>query len=81
MKDPAPYAVVWSKLIGLPETVPLRWFGRAAYRAVPIEGTVIADEQRNIDLYVRAGLIPKSRAPRAEAILDASFGQAAAVVQ
>ncbi|MCJ2025549.1 ABC transporter substrate-binding protein [Methylobacterium sp. J-067] len=81
LKDPAPYAVVWSKLIGLPETVPLRWFGRAAYRAVPIDGTVIADEQRNIDLYVRAGLIPKSRAPRAEAILDASFGQAAAVVQ
>jgi len=81
LKDPAPYAVVWSRLIGLPETVPLRWFGRAAYRAVPIDGTVIADEQRNIDLYVRAGLIPKSRAPRAEAILDASFGQAAAVVR
>jgi sulfonate transport system substrate-binding protein len=81
LKDPAPYAVVWSKLIGLPETVPLRWFGRAAYRGVPIDGTVIADEQRNIDLYVRAGLIPKSRAPRAETILDASFGQAAAVVQ
>ena len=81
LKDPAPYAAVWSRLIGLPETVPLRWFGRAAYRAVPIDGTVIADEQRNIDLYVRAGLIPKSRAPRAEAILDASFGQAAAVVR
>lgn len=81
LKDPAPYAAVWSKLIGLPETVPLRWFGRAAYRAVPIDGAVVADEQRNIDLYVRAGLIPKSRAPRAEAILDTSFGQATPVVQ
>jgi sulfonate transport system substrate-binding protein len=81
LKDPAPYAAVWSKLIGLPEVVPLRWFGRAAYRAVPIDGTVIADEQRNIDLYVRAGLIPKARAPRAGAILDPSFGPAAAAVQ
>ncbi|KOX42143.1 sulfonate ABC transporter substrate-binding protein [Streptomyces purpurogeneiscleroticus] len=81
LKDPGPYAAVWSKLIGLPEAVPLRWFGRAAYRAVPIDGTVIADEQRNINLYVRAGLIPKSRAPRAETILDPSFGPAAAAVQ
>ena len=33
LKDPAPYAAVWSKLIGLPEAVPLRWFGRAEYRS------------------------------------------------
>ena len=81
LKDPAPYAAVWSKLIGLPEAVPLRWFGRAAYRAVPIDASVIADEQRSIDLYVRAGLIPKARAPRAEAILDTSVSQTAAAVQ
>jgi sulfonate transport system substrate-binding protein len=81
LKDPAPYAAVWSKLIGLPEAVPLRWFGRAAYRAVPIDATVVADEQRNIDLYVRAGLIPAARAPKAGTILDPSFGTAAAAVQ
>ena len=63
------------------EAVPLRWFGRAAYRAVPIDASVIADEQRSIDLYVRAGLIPKARAPRAEAILDTSVSQTAAAVQ
>lgn len=80
LKDPAPYASVWSKLIGLPEAVPLRWFGRAEYRAVPIDASVIADEQRNIDLYVRAGLIPKARAPRAEAILDPSVSQTGAAV-
>ncbi|MCJ2082455.1 ABC transporter substrate-binding protein [Methylobacterium sp. J-090] len=79
LADPAPYAAVWSKLIGLPESVPLRWFGRAQYRTVPIDGAVIADEQANIDLYVRAGLIPKARAPRAEAIFDTGFPQAAAV--
>ncbi|GBU16930.1 MULTISPECIES: ABC transporter substrate-binding protein [Methylobacterium] len=79
LADPKPYAAVWSKLIGLPEAVPLRWFGRAAYRTVPIDAEVIADEQRIIDLYVRAGLIPKARAPRAEAILDPSFTDAAAV--
>lgn len=81
LKDPAPYAAVWSKLIGLPEAVPLRWFSRAAYHTVPIDGTVIADEQRNIDLYVRAGLIPKAKAPRAEAIFDAGFFPPAAAVR
>lgn len=81
LTDPAPYAAAWSRLIGLPEAVPLRWFGRAAYRAVPIDASVIADEQRSIDLYVRAGLIPKARAPRAEAILDTSVSQTAAAVQ
>ncbi|TXM78849.1 ABC transporter substrate-binding protein [Methylobacterium sp. WL69] len=79
LAEPAPYAAVWSKLIGLPEAVPLRWFGRAQYRTVPIDETVIADEQANIDLYVRAGLIPKARAPKAEAIFDTGFPQAAAV--
>lgn len=79
LADPAPYAAVWSKLIGLPETVPLRWFGRAQYRNVPIDDGVIADEQANIDLYVRAGLIPKVRAPRAAAIFDQGFPQPAAV--
>jgi sulfonate transport system substrate-binding protein len=79
LADPAPYAAVWSRLIGLPEAVPLRWFSRARYRAVPIDAEVIADEQRNIDLYVRSGLIPAARAPRAEAILDASFEPSAAL--
>ncbi|MCJ2105119.1 ABC transporter substrate-binding protein [Methylobacterium sp. E-041] len=79
LADPAPYAKVWSKLIGLLEAVPLRWFGRAQYRNVPIDEAVIADEQANIDLYVRAGLIPKARAPRAEAIFDTGFPQPAAL--
>ena len=76
LKDPAPYAAVWSKLIGLPEAVPLRWFSRAGYRTVPIDADVIADEQRTIALYVRAGLIPKARAPQAAAIFDTGFSQA-----
>ena len=81
LKDPAPYAKVWSRLIGLPEAVPLRWFGRAQYRTVPIDEAVTADAQRLIDLYVRAGLIPKTRAPRAEAILDPGFSEALAAVR
>jgi sulfonate transport system substrate-binding protein len=81
LKDPAPYAAVWSALIGLPEAVPLRWFGRAQYRTVAIDAAVIADEQRIIDLYVRAGLIPQARAPRAETILDPSFSEALAAVR
>ncbi|CAX23342.1 MAG: ABC transporter substrate-binding protein [Methylorubrum extorquens] len=81
LTDPAPYAAAWSRLIGLPEAVPLRWFGRARYRTVPIDDAVIADEQRIIDLYVRAGLIPAARAPRAEAILDTGFSDALAAVR
>lgn len=79
LADPGPYAAAWAKLIGLPEAVPLRWFSRAQYRAVPIDAEVIADEQRNIDLYLRNALIPPARAPRAEAILDASFDHGAAL--
>lgn len=70
LADPKPYAAAWSKLIGLPEAVPLRWFGRAQYRNVAIDEAVIGDEQRTIDLFVRAGLIPKARAPRAAAIFE-----------
>lgn len=81
LTDPAPYASAWSRLIGLPEAVPLRWFGRARYRTVPIDEAVIADEQRIIDLYVRAGLIPMARAPRAESILDTGFSGALAAVR
>ncbi|MBP1179443.1 sulfonate transport system substrate-binding protein [Methylobacterium sp. PvR107] len=81
LRDPAPYAAVWSKLIGLPEAVPLRWFGRAQYRTVPIDADVVAGEQRIIDLYVRAGLIPQVRAPRAEAILDPGFSEAPLAVR
>ncbi|MDP4026476.1 ABC transporter substrate-binding protein [Methylobacterium sp. NEAU 140] len=79
LRDPAPYAAVWSRLIGLPDAVPLRWFGRAQYRTVPIDADVIADEQRNIDLYVRAGLIPKARAPHAAAIFDTELSEVEAV--
>ncbi len=81
LTDPAPYASAWSRLIGLPEAVPLRWFGRAQYRTVSIDDSVIADEQRIIDLYVRSGLIPAARAPRAEAILDPGFSDALAVMR
>jgi sulfonate transport system substrate-binding protein len=48
---------------------------------VPIDAAVIADEQRIIDLCVRAGLIPQARAPRAETILDPGFSEALAAVQ
>lgn len=68
------YAETWSKLIGLPREVPLSWFRRANVRPVPIDQSVIADEQRTIDLYVRNGLIPKRI--EAKEIVDPSFNQA-----
>lgn len=51
------YAGVWSKLMGIPKEVPQRWFARQQVRPVPIDASVIADEQFSIDLYARNGLI------------------------
>ena len=67
------YAATWSKLIGLPKEIPLRWFTGANSRPIPIDSTVLAAEQRTIDLYVRSGLIPK-RIDAAE-VLDPSFNK------
>lgn len=72
---PEAFAVSWSKLMGLPEAVPLAWFKRANIRPAPIDESVVADAQRVIDLYHRNGLIPK----RVEAadVVDTSFNAAA----
>jgi sulfonate transport system substrate-binding protein len=71
------FAKSWSKLMGMPEAVPLAWFTRADIRPVPIDATVIADEQKTADLYHRNGLIPKRI--DAPAVFDASFNEAARV--
>lgn len=72
---PEAFAASWSKLMGLPNEVPLAWFKRANIRPAAIDEGVVADEQRVIDLYHRNGLIPK----RVEAsdVLDTSFNAAA----
>lgn len=70
------YARSWSELMKVPEPVALRWFERARTRVVPIDDQVVADEQGNIDLYTRAGLV--RRPVRAEDILDRSFAAAIA---
>jgi sulfonate transport system substrate-binding protein len=68
------YAAIWSRLIGLPKEIPLRWFAGANTRPVPIDSDVVSAEQRTIDLYVRNGLIPKTI--NATDVLDASFNKA-----
>ena len=68
------YAATWAKLIGLPKEIPLRWFAGANTRPVPIDGKVVAAEQRTIDLYLRNGLITKPI--KAADVLDASFNKA-----
>jgi sulfonate transport system substrate-binding protein len=68
------YAKSWSELMNVPQPVAQLWFERARTRVVPIDDSVAADEQRNIDLYSRAGLV-RSRLV-AEDILDRSFAQA-----
>ena len=54
------YADSWSALVGLPAEVGRKVNARAHYRVSPIDESVIADEQKTIDLYARFGLI-KSR--------------------
>lgn len=70
----ASYAKTWSELMGVPQPVAQLWFERARVGFVPIDDAVVASEQRNIDLYGRAGLV--RRAIKAENILDRSFNDA-----
>ncbi|EFH13484.1 ABC transporter substrate-binding protein [Pseudoroseomonas cervicalis] len=65
------YAKSWSALMNVPEPVAVQWFTRARTRVVPIDDAVVRDEQGNIDLYSRAGLV--RRRIQAEDILDRSF--------
>ena len=68
------YAETWGKLMSIPPAVPLNWFSRAKIRIAPIDDGVVADEQKTIDLYFRAGLI-KQKLNAAE-IVDRSFSDA-----
>jgi sulfonate transport system substrate-binding protein len=68
------YADTWGKLMGIPPAVPLNWLSRAKIRVAPIDDGVIADEQKTIDLYVRAGLIKQKL--NAADIVDRSFSDA-----
>lgn len=51
------YARVWSATVGLSPEVGEKVYSRAKGRAAPIDDSVVADEQKTIDLYVRSGLI------------------------
>jgi sulfonate transport system substrate-binding protein len=70
------YAETWGKLMNIPAAVPLNWLARAKIRLVPIDDSVVADEQKTIDLYLRSGLI--SRKLDASDIVDHSFAEAIA---
>jgi sulfonate transport system substrate-binding protein len=70
------YAETWSKLMNIPTAVSLNWLARAKIRIAPIDDSVVADEQKTIDLYFRSGLI--SRKLDASDIVDRSFSEAIA---
>ena len=65
------YAESWGRLMNIPPAVPLNWLSRARIRIVPIDDSVVADEQKTIDLYFRSGLI--KRTLNAADIVDRSF--------
>ena len=73
---PESFAATWSKLMSLPEEVPLAWFRRANILPVTIDEGVVSELQRVIDLYQRNGLIP--RRVEAGSLFDTSFNAAAA---
>jgi sulfonate transport system substrate-binding protein len=68
------YAETWGRLMNIPSAVPLNWLNRAKIRIAPIDDAVVADEQKTIDLYFRAGLI-KQKLDAAD-IVDRSFSGA-----
>jgi sulfonate transport system substrate-binding protein len=70
----AGYAETWGKLMNIPTAVPLNWLARAKIRIVPIDDSVVADEQKTIDLYFRWGLIKQNL--NASDIVDRSFSAA-----
>ena len=70
------YAETWSKLMNISAAVSLNWLARAKIRIAPIDDSVVADEQKTIDLYFRSGLI--SRKLDASDIVDRSFSEAIA---
>jgi sulfonate transport system substrate-binding protein len=65
------YAETWGKLMNIPPAVPLNWLRRAKITLAPIDDTVVADEQKTIDLYFRTGLIGERLT--ASDIVDRSF--------
>jgi sulfonate transport system substrate-binding protein len=70
------YAETWGKLMNIPASVSLNWLARAKIRLALIDDSVVADEQKTIDLYFRSGLI--SRKLDASDIVDRSFAEAIA---
>jgi sulfonate transport system substrate-binding protein len=68
------YAETWGKLMGIPPAVPLNWLSRAKIHVATIDDSVVADEQKTIDLYSRAGLIKQKL--NAADIVDRSFSDA-----
>jgi sulfonate transport system substrate-binding protein len=70
------YAENWGRLMNVPSVVAVNWLKRAKIRLAPIDDAVVADEQKTIDLYVRAGLIKQPL--NAADIVDRSFNDAIA---
>jgi sulfonate transport system substrate-binding protein len=74
LKNADAYAQTWGKLMNVAPSVPLNWLTRAKIRIAPVDDGVVADEQKTIDLYERAGLIKQKL--DANVIVDRSFNDA-----
>ena len=70
------YAETWGKLMNIPASVSLNWLARAKIRLALIDDSVVADEQKTIDLCLQCVLI--SRKLDASDIVDRSFSAAIA---
>jgi sulfonate transport system substrate-binding protein len=73
------YARKLSEIIGVPEAVTQRYLNRAQIVPVMIDDSVVADQQRSIDLYAKYGIIP--RRIDAGPGFDRSFNAAALVAE
>jgi sulfonate transport system substrate-binding protein len=75
---PDDYAKTWSAIVGLPIKVGEKVNTRAKVHATRIGASVVADEQKTIDLYYRSGLI--GRRIDASTVVNAAFTPAIAAV-
>lgn len=74
LKNADSYAQTWGKLMNVEPSVPLAWLTRAKIRIAPIDDSVVGDEQKTADLYLRAGLIKQKL--DAATLVDKSFNDA-----
>ncbi|WP_083897296.1 ABC transporter substrate-binding protein [Azospirillum sp. B506] len=74
LENSTAFADIWAKAVGVDPAIARHTFGVERVRPVPIDGSVIADQQATSDVWREFGIIPKRL--DAAVIFDAGFNSA-----